>query len=71
MERIKNGTATKDKEAGAGSKEGSGMQGTYDGEISHQVILPSRPLLVRMWESAGYISRWTWGGLLFFVRWAF
>lgn len=35
-------------------------------EISHQVILPSRPLLVRMWESAGYISRWTWGGLLFF-----
>ena len=25
-------------------------------EISHQVILPSRPLLVRMWESAVYFQ---------------
>ena len=38
-------------------------------EISHQVILPSRPLLVRMWR--GIFPGGPGEGFSFFVRWAF
>lgn len=35
-------------------------------ELRQNVILPSRPILVRLCETAAYCSRWTWGALLFF-----
>lgn len=36
-------------------------------ELKHNVILPSRPLWIRLWETAGYCSGWTWGSFLFFA----
>ena len=35
-------------------------------ELKQNVILPSRPIHVRLWETAGYFSRWTWGGFFIF-----
>lgn len=37
-----------------------------EGELRQNVILPSRPFLARLWETAGYFSGWTWGIFVFF-----
>ena len=41
-------------------------KGKMTEELKQNVILPSRPILVRLWETAGYFSGWTRGAFFFF-----